>query len=70
LSLKDIKIKCDFFKKYTIIDVEQLICKIFILNSYFIIVMLCKDNNISFAYLIFDKKILSAKAIKIDVALF
>ena len=52
------------------IDVEQLIREMFMLNSYFIIFMLRKGNDISLVYLIFDLKILSAKAIKNNVALF
>ena len=40
------------------------------LNSYFIIFILCKDNNISLAYLVFNLEILSAKAIKNNIALF
>ena len=52
------------------IDVEQLIRKMFILNSYFIIFMLRKDNDVSFVYLIFDLEILNAKIVENDVALF
>ncbi len=42
----------------------------FMFNNYFIIIMFRKDNDISFIYLIFKKKILSAKIIEINVALF
>jgi len=40
------------------------------LNSYLIIFMFCKNNNIFFAYLIFDLEILSAKIVKNNIALF
>ncbi len=40
------------------------------LNSYFIIFVLCKDNNVFFAYLVFNFKILNAKIIKNNIALF
>ncbi len=42
----------------------------FILNSYFIIFMLRKNNNVFFVYLIFNFKILSAKTIENNIALF
>ncbi len=51
-------------------NVEQLIRKMFILNNYFIIFMLRKDNDVFFVYLVFSFEILSAKTIKNDVALF
>jgi len=40
------------------------------LNSYLIIFMLCKDNNVSIAYLISNLEILSAKTIENNIALF
>jgi len=52
------------------IDVEQLIRKMFMLNNYFIIFMLRKDNDVSLVYLIFDFEILNAKIVENDVALF
>ncbi len=52
------------------IDVEQLICEMFMLNNYFIIFMLRKGNDVSFAYLVLNFEILNAKAIENDVALF
>ncbi len=51
-------------------NVEQLIREIFMLNSYFIIFMLRKDNDVFLVYLVFDFEILNAKIIKNDVALF
>ncbi len=51
-------------------NVEQLIREMFMLNNYFIIFMLRKDNNVSLVYLIFDFEILNAKTIENDVALF
>ncbi len=51
-------------------NVEQLICEIFILDSYFIIFMLRKDNDVSLIYLISSLEILSAKIIENDVVLF
>ncbi len=39
-------------------------------NSYFIIFMLRKDNNISLVYLISNLEILSAKIVKNNIALF
>ncbi len=64
------KIKYNFFEKYIITSIEQLTYKIFILNSYLTIVIFCKNNNISFVYLIFDKKILNIKIIKKSIVLF
>ncbi len=40
------------------------------LNSYFIIFMLRKDNNVFFVYLVFDFETLNAKIIKNNIALF
>ncbi len=39
-------------------------------NSYFIIFMLRKDNNISLVYLISNLEILSAKIVKNNIVLF
>ncbi len=52
------------------IDVKQLIRKMFIFNNYFIIFMLRKDNDISLVYLISNFEILNAKIIENDVVLF
>jgi hypothetical protein len=51
-------------------NVEQLIREMFILNSYFIIFMLRKDNDVSLVYLVFNLEILNAKIIENNVALF
>ncbi len=51
-------------------NVEQLIRKMFMLNNYFIIFMLRKDNDIFLVYLVLNFKILNAKIIENDVALF
>ena len=40
------------------------------LNNYFIIFMLRKDNDVFLVYLIFDFEILNAKTIKNDIVLF
>ncbi len=40
------------------------------LNNYFIIFMLHKDNDVSFIYLVFNFEILNAKAIENDIVLF
>jgi len=40
------------------------------LNSYFIIFMLRKNNNVSFVYLVFNLKILNAKTIENEITLF
>ncbi len=51
-------------------NVEQLICEMFIFDNYFIIFMLRKSNDVFFAYLIFNFKILNAKIIENEIALF
>jgi len=51
-------------------NVEQLIREIFMFNSYFIIFMLRKGNDVSLVCLIFDLEIINAKTIENDVALF
>ncbi len=52
------------------IDVEQLIREMFMLNSYFIIFILRKNNDVSLVCLILDFKISNAKTIKNEIALF
>jgi hypothetical protein len=51
-------------------NVEQLICEMFIFDNYSIIFMHRKSNDVFFAYLIFNFKILNAKIIENEIALF
>ena len=51
-------------------NVEQFIRKIFMFNNYFIIFMLCKDNDVFLVYLVFNFEILNAKTIENDIVLF
>ena len=51
-------------------NVEQFIRKIFMFNNYFIIFMLCKDNDVFLVYLVFNFEILNAKTIENNIVLF